>query len=744
MSTQSHFFRNLFRRPRLAGLLCGASLAVAQFFSPAGVGTAQAAPVCTTSGNVVTCTFSYSGAAETWTVPAGVTSATFDLYGAQGGNNGSILGGRGGRVTATLNVSPDVNYQILVGGAGSSSDGGFNGGGHGNSANGGGASDVRTSTALIDRLLVAGGGGGGGGPVFGTGGAGGYPNGGNGNVGGFSDGGKGGTQTSGGAGGLDDGGAPGGAGTLGQGGNSGSGSSYGGGGGGGYYGGGGGAITADGGFFDGGGGGGGSSYGPANAIFQNGVRSGDGLVIITYTQSDTTGPVITPNVVGTLGANGWYVSDVTISWSVVDNESTISTQSGCTAQSVTSDTSGVTFTCSATSAGGSSSQSVTIKRDATAPTITFVNRTAANGNGWNNSNVTVNWSCSDATSGVVAASVSQTVSGEGTNQSVTGTCTDNAGNNATNTQSGINIDKTAPTLSAAATTQPNANGWYNSNVTVQFTCADALSGLATNACPADQVLSSEGAAVASTAQTVTDLAGNTSVSSNVVTVKLDKAAPVVTVTGVSNGATYPLGSVPAAGCSTSDALSGVATQATLNVTGGNPDGTGSFTATCSGASDNAGNSATPVSVTYTVAYNWTGFFQRVDNLPVINTANAGASIPVKFSLGGNYGLNIFASGSPTTQKVSCNSSGGNGSTSPIDQTATTSNSGLQYDPTTQTYTYVWKTDKAWAGTCRTLLVKLIDGTTHTASFQFNGKVSGATVDGTAAVTQQIFLPVVSR
>ena len=85
-----------------------------------------------------------------------------------------------------------------------------------------------------------------------------------------------------------------------------------------------------------------------------------------------------------------------------------------------------------------------------------------------------------------------------------------------------------------------------------------------------------------------------------VTVQIDKTAPVVTVTGVNNGASYTLGSVPTAACSTTDAFSGVVAQATPSVTGGNPDGTGSFTATCSGATDNAGNSAMAVGVTYTV------------------------------------------------------------------------------------------------------------------------------------------------
>ncbi len=85
-----------------------------------------------------------------------------------------------------------------------------------------------------------------------------------------------------------------------------------------------------------------------------------------------------------------------------------------------------------------------------------------------------------------------------------------------------------------------------------------------------------------------------------VDLNLDQTAPMVTVTGVSNGASYTLGTAPQAGCDTQDLASGVATSATIGVTGGNADGTGTFTATCSGATDNAGNAADPVTVSYTV------------------------------------------------------------------------------------------------------------------------------------------------
>ena len=78
----------------------------------------------------------------------------------------------------------------------------------------------------------------------------------------------------------------------------------------------------------------------------------------------------------------------------------------------------------------------------------------------------------------------------------------------------------------------------------------------------------------------------------------DTTPPVVTVTGVASGADYLLGSVPAAGCHTTDALSGVATPASLTIHGGP---TGIVTATCAGATDKAGNAAAPVSVSYVVA-----------------------------------------------------------------------------------------------------------------------------------------------
>lgn len=94
-------------------------------------------------------------------------------------------------------------------------------------------------------------------------------------------------------------------------------------------------------------------------------------VTVSGPPADTTPPVITPAVSGTLGNNGWYTSDVTVSWTVEDLGSTV-TSPPCTPTTINSDTAGQTVTCNATSAGGTASDSVTIKRDATAPTVSLV------------------------------------------------------------------------------------------------------------------------------------------------------------------------------------------------------------------------------------------------------------------------------------------------------------------------------------------------------------------------------------
>jgi hypothetical protein len=108
-----------------------------------------------------------------------------------------------------------------------------------------------------------------------------------------------------------------------------------------------------------------------------------------------------------------------------------------------------------------------------------------------------------------------------------------------------------------------------------------------------------------------------------------------------------------------------------------------------------------------------GFFSPVDNLPTLNSVKAGKAVPVKFSLGGDRGLDIFAAGSPSSTAVTC----GDLAVDALEVTVTAGSSDLAYDAATDTYTYVWKTNKNWTG-CRQLVLVLTDGTEHRANFTF--------------------------
>jgi hypothetical protein len=114
-------------------------------------------------------------------------------------------------------------------------------------------------------------------------------------------------------------------------------------------------------------------------------------------------------------------------------------------------------------------------------------------------------------------------------------------------------------------------------------------------------------------------------------------------------------------------------------------------------------------------FDFAGFFPPVDNLPTTNVVQAGRSIPLKFSLGGDQGLDIFAAGYPHSGTIP------DDPVAPLDdieETVTAGASSLSYDATSDQYIYVWKTDKAWSGQTRQLVLKLTDGSEHKANFQF--------------------------
>jgi large repetitive protein len=238
---------------------------------------------------------------------------------------------------------------------------------------------------------------------------------------------------------------------------------------------------------------------------------------------DQTAPTISHTIKPDPLANGWNNSDATVHFLCDDATSGIKS---CTPdQVVTTEAADQKVTGTAVdNAGNSVTDSATVNLDKTKPTISGKADRAPNGNGWYDGNVTVNFSCADALSGIADCPSDQTLS-EGANQSVTGAAYDQAGNGQTALVSGINIDETSPSLAGAPTTAPNSNGWYSGDVTVHWTCSDALSGIA-GSCPADSVVTGSGDNLSTTAS-VTDKAGNQT-TKTVSGLHIDRTRPMTT------------------------------------------------------------------------------------------------------------------------------------------------------------------------------------------------------------------------
>ena len=172
--------------------------------------------------------------------------------------------------------------------------------------------------------------------------------------------------------------------------------------------------------------------------------------------------------------------------------------------------------------------------DTVAPQITPARSPLANAAGWNNSDVSVSFDCTDDRSGVLNCTPT-TIFGPGTGQSIIGTVTDRAGNSAQTTVSAINVDETAPELSGAPTSSANANGWYSGDVAIHWTCSDDRSGLQ-GACPANSTITGEGVSLRAN-ESISDLAGNSTSAFSVPPVSIDTSAPVTSAsapTGWSN------------------------------------------------------------------------------------------------------------------------------------------------------------------------------------------------------------------
>jgi hypothetical protein len=308
-----------------------------------------------------------------------------------------------------------------------------------------------------------------------------------------------------------------------------------------------------------------------------GLESSPSTFTVTVNFVDNTPPVITHSISGTAGDAGWYTSDVTVTWTVTDPQST---PTSCAPDTLTEP--GGTATCTATSQGGSTTDNVTVKIDKTKPTLNVPS--------------VVN----DSTTDPAGKSVTFTVTSDGTvtcspasgshfpigTTPVSCTARDQAGNTAGPASFNVNltkIDTTPPVVTPTVTGTLGNAGWYRSNVSISFAVSDPdgpVTSQSAGCAGASLVADTAGTTVTCTA---TSQGGTTT---SPVTVKIDKTPPTLVV--------------PATISATTPVPSGAAVSYTVTSNGtlscspasGTTFPVGTTAVSCS-ATDQAGNTAGP-------------------------------------------------------------------------------------------------------------------------------------------------------
>jgi hypothetical protein len=343
-----------------------------------------------------------------------------------------------------------------------------------------------------------------------------------------------------------------------------------------------------------------------------GLSSTD-TVTVTVNPPDDDGAPVTVAVPSTpANGAGWHNADLSVALHATDDAGGSGvkqvTYSASGAQAIPTTTVGgdsvnipfsaegtTTITFFAEDNAGNVEQAKTfvVRLDKTAPSVNAARSPAANGQGWNNTDVTASYTAADALSGLASpASGSFVFNTEGANQSHTFTVSDVAGNTASATVSDVNIDKSAPAVVCGS---PDGQ-WHGSDVSIQCTATGGDSGLA-DAADASFTLSThvpagtEDANASTGSRQVCDAAGNCSTAGPISGNKVDKKAPTFNCDGP-DGLWH--GDNVGLVCTASDGGSGVSgpntATLTTNVAAGGEDAnasTGSHVFT-----DAVGNSAT--------------------------------------------------------------------------------------------------------------------------------------------------------
>jgi Tol biopolymer transport system component len=288
------------------------------------------------------------------------------------------------------------------------------------------------------------------------------------------------------------------------------------------------------------------------------------------------------------------------------------------------------------------------------------------------------------------------------------TATDVEGRHATMTVSYTVLDFTPPTIDLRT---PVNGGTYDlgANATVDYACSDGVGGSGVAYCagtsPNGAPLDTSREGTFTFQVTALDDAHNFATTSATYSV-IDRTPPSVTITTPADQAVYKQDQVVIAdyACAGANLVSCSATVASGAPIDTSTVGDRTFTVTAR----KSGHNTTTVSRSYTVVYDFSGFSPPVVAFPTANAWKAGASVPLKFSLHGNRGVDIFAAASPAAWSPCGASTEG----------ATAASGTLSYNASIDRYTFLAGTDKSWTGTCKDLIVTLRDGTAHRARFVF--------------------------